>query len=118
MLQLTLSSYRYSCGAFPYLLYVSIVGPTDKLLQLSQTVRFSQSKDQLRLHVRLPGFLSSHLEEFNQVFPIIYKMPITVLKPTSSLTQEITINVMYNKRVHAKQNLTALACCIDHLHVR
>ncbi|KAF3851321.1 hypothetical protein F7725_013093, partial [Dissostichus mawsoni] len=47
-----------------YLLYVSIVGPTDKLLQLCQT---------LCLYIRLSRFLSSHLEEFDQVFPVICK---------------------------------------------
>lgn len=56
---------------FFYLLYVSIVGSADKFFQFSQTVCFSQGKDELRLHVGLPRFLSSHLEEFYQIFPVI-----------------------------------------------
>lgn len=66
-----------------YLLYVSVVGSTDKLFQLCQTVRFRQSKDQLRLHVRFSGFLSSHLQKLDQIFPVIYKKE----KNLSSATQ-------------------------------
>lgn len=60
-----------------YLLYVSIVGPTDKFLQFGQTVCFRQGEDELRLHVGLSGFLSGHLEEFHQIFPIICKPQMT-----------------------------------------
>ncbi len=57
------------CGS-PYLQYVSVVGAVDKVLQLSHTICFSQSKDELRLHVRLPGFLPGHLKKLHQILPV------------------------------------------------
>lgn len=97
-------------GWSSYLLYVSVVGPTDKLFQLSQSVCFSQGEDQLGLHVRLSRFLSSHLEEFHQVFPVICKNQIR------SVTQEA--NCRRQRGVELRRpRLTVFAGCVDHLHV-
>lgn len=53
-----------------YLLNVSVVGPIDELLQLSQAVGLSQSKDQLCFDVGLPGLLAGHLQKLDQVLPV------------------------------------------------
>lgn len=87
---------------------MSVVGATDKLLQFGQTVCFRQGEDELRLHVGLSGFLSSHLEEFHQIFPIICKPQMTEDQPAPGdcWSEE-----------GRKPKLTVLAGCIDHLHV-
>lgn len=53
-----------------YLLDVGIVGSIDELLQLSQAVGLGQGKDELCLHIGLPGLLTSHLKELHQVLPV------------------------------------------------
>ena len=52
------------------LLDVGVVGAVDELLQLSQAVGLGEGEYQLRLHVGLPGLLTSHLEELHQVLPV------------------------------------------------
>lgn len=102
--------------ALSYLLYVSIVGPADKLLQLCQTTRLGQGKDQLRLHVRLPRFLPRHLKEFHQVFPIICE----IKKKNKDQHDDVnlyTVTCFIVDAVKKKKQLTVLAGCIYHLHV-
>ena len=70
--QHTLSCKTDEVWACFHLLYVSVVGPADELLQLGQTVGLGQREDELRLDVRLPGLFPSHLQELHQVFPVIY----------------------------------------------
>lgn len=117
----TKPSYGSRCDAlwpYSYLLYVSIVGPTDKLFQLRKTVCFSQGKDQLRLHVGLSRFLSGHLEEFNQVFPVVCRTQTTALKKElGPIAHEASGWRSAEGSFAVEGRLTVLAGRVHHLHV-
>ena len=71
---------------------MSVVGPADELLQLSQTVGLGQGEDELRLNVRLPGLFPSHLQELHQVFPVIYRS-----RTENGVTLDDNVTIIINR---------------------
>lgn len=55
------------------LLDVSVVGSTDELFKVGQTVCFGVSEHQFGLNVRFSCLLSGHQQVTNQIFPVFWK---------------------------------------------
>ena len=50
-----------------------MVGPRDKLLHVRQAVGLGKGKDQLGFHECFPRLFEGHLQELDQVLPVICK---------------------------------------------
>lgn len=54
-----------------YLLDVGTVGSINTIFQLTQTASFSKGKNKFSLYIGFMALFSGHLQEFNQILPIV-----------------------------------------------